>query len=84
MPYCLHSPTRSGWGFSLDEAARIHNALMLHWDAPRCPRCRGELLITRSTPGSDEMDLVRCEACNASMIVNFPLAAREPALTSAR
>jgi len=60
---------QSGTGYSLDDAARIHNAL-LHGGSPlRCPRCGKSLSGTVGVDDAQAVWLLRCQTCERSVLI---------------
>jgi hypothetical protein len=74
MPELSHRPRRAaGFGFSLDDAARIQACLTAGQDQPDCPICETTLSVTIAPDGSNEFDLIYCANCRASMLMSLPL-----------
>lgn len=60
---------QSGAGYSLDDAARIHNAL-LHRSGPlRCPCCGKSLSGTVGAGDAQAVWLLRCPTCERSVVI---------------
>jgi hypothetical protein len=62
-----YAPRRSE-GFSLDEAARIREAIVAGGRPVRCPRCRGPLDVVAQCDGNGAW-LVACGPCRVSLVV---------------
>jgi hypothetical protein len=55
----------------LNEAARIQAAITAR-ESLKCPRCRHPLQVTMGGDGNEELDLVTCERCEATVMVRLP------------
>lgn len=56
-------------GYSLDDAARIQHALQHRSSPLRCPRCGKSLSGTVGAGVSQAVWLLRCEACERSLVI---------------
>ena len=60
---------RRSVGYSLDEAARIGKAIRERHSAIACPSCGDVLRHTVGTDGAQAVWLLRCEACQRSVVI---------------
>jgi len=70
----MHQPERPNTPipFSMDEATLIRQALRSQASRIPCPRCDGDLTVSRPIAGGGTIPPVRevrCESCRASVIV---------------
>ncbi len=60
---------RRSAGYSLDEAACIGKAIRECHGAIACPRCGDALRHTVGTDGLESVWLLRCDACQRSVVI---------------
>jgi transcription elongation factor Elf1 len=70
-------------GFSLDEAARMRDELMLNRDAGKCPRCGTPLSVLSGAYRGEELDMVECAVCGKSVLIYLPAGQDGPAVHGA-
>ena len=63
---------RRSSAYSLDEAARIRRAIGQHSSSVQCPSCGSLLSHTVGTDGPHAVWLVRCDACDRSLVIRDP------------
>lgn len=70
---------RRNAGYSLDEAARIGQAIRKRHTVLACPRCCAALRYAVNTSGMEAVGLLRCDVCGRSLLIrgNPPCAGQE-------
>jgi hypothetical protein len=78
MPHMNRGPfaPRRSEGFTLNEAARIREAIVTGRRPVGCPRCRRPLDVVAQSEGHDVW-LVACGPCRVSLVVRAAPAAGE-------
>jgi len=56
-------------GYSLDEAARIGQAIRKRLTVLACPRCCAALRYAVDTSGVEAVGLLRCDVCGRSLLI---------------
>jgi hypothetical protein len=69
------SENRYHAGYTLDEAAHIRQAISDRGSLVGCPRCGAVLRHTVGTDGLQTVWLLRCEACDRSVVIRDSSAA---------
>ena len=70
----LRRERRASWGFSQDEAEQIQESFLTGHPEMSCPRCGAPLAVAPSTDGAEQVDLVTCDGCYASVLIREPAA----------
>jgi predicted trehalose synthase len=70
---------RRSAGYSLDEAARIGQAIRERHTVLACPRCYAALRHAVDTSGVEAVWLIRCDVCERSVVIRdtLPCAGQE-------